>query len=87
MAGYFISGTDTEIGKTQVTLGLIMALKNAGMKVGGMKPVASGCSRTKEGLRNEDAIQIQSICDINTSYDLINPYAFEPPVAPTYCRA
>ncbi len=44
--------------------------------------MASGCSRTKEGLRNEDAIQIQSICDINTSYDLINPYAFEPPVAP-----
>ena len=52
------------------------------MKVGGMKPVASGCSRTKEGLRNEDALQIQSFSDINNSYDLINPYAFEPPVAP-----
>ncbi|MBT7952386.1 MAG: dethiobiotin synthase [Gammaproteobacteria bacterium] len=82
MAGYFISGTDTEIGKTLITLGLMMALKNVGMKVGGMKPVASGCSRTKEGLRNEDAIQIQTYCDTSNSYDLINPYAFEPPVAP-----
>jgi dethiobiotin synthetase len=82
MAGYFISGTDTETGKTLITLGLMVALKNAGMKVGGMKPVASGCSRTKEGLRNEDAIQIQSFSDANKSYDLVNPYAFEPAVAP-----
>ena len=47
-----------------------------------MKPVASGCRRTKAGLRNEDA---ESICQASTpavSYDLVNPYAFEEPVAP-----
>ena len=78
----FLTGTDTGIGKTWVTLGLMSALRAKGQKVVGMKPVASGCRQTKAGLRNEDA---ESICQASTpavSYDLVNPYAFEEPVAP-----
>jgi dethiobiotin synthetase len=82
MRGYFISGTDTDVGKTVLTLGLMTALKKTGMKVGGMKPVASGCIRTKNGLRNEDALQIQSLSDNDPPYEQVNPYAFVPPVAP-----
>jgi dethiobiotin synthetase len=80
--GYFVTGTDTEIGKTVVTLSLISALKATGIKVGGMKPVASGCERTSLGLRNDDALKIQSLSSEDQVYELVNPYAFEPPIAP-----
>jgi dethiobiotin synthetase len=82
MAGYFITGTDTEIGKTLTTLALMQSLKKAGRQVGGMKPVASGCVRTRSGLRNDDAMRIKSMADIEVPYDLVNPYAFEAAVAP-----
>ncbi len=82
MPGYFISGTDTNIGKTVVTLGLMTALQKTNLKVTGMKPVASGCVSTREGLRNEDALKIRSLSSNEHSYEQFNPYAFEPPVAP-----
>ena len=87
MGGYFISGTDTGIGKTVVTLGLMVALKGRSVKVTGMKPVASGCIRTNEGLRNEDARKIQLLSDHDVPYEQVNPYAFEPPVAPHVAAA
>ena len=83
MSGYFITGTDTGVGKTCVVLGLMAALKKSSSKVLGMKPVASGCVRTDEGLRNEDALQIQRLGDIDVPYEQVNPYAFEHAVAPT----
>ncbi len=87
MSGYFITGTDTGVGKTCVALGLMEALKTSSAKVLGMKPVASGCIRTNEGLRNEDALQIQRLGDIDVPYEQINPYAFEPAVAPHVAAA
>ena len=80
--GYFITGTDTEIGQTWVTLGLMAALQAQGKKVAGMKPVASGCEITEEGLRNADALQIMQQASAEIDYDVVNPYAFAPPIAP-----
>ena len=60
-SSYFITGTDTEIGKTWCTLALIQYFKNQGLRVAGMKPIASGCDCTKAGFRNSDAKQILEI--------------------------
>lgn len=80
--GLFITGTDTGVGKTQVTLGLMSCLHQQALKVAGMKPVASGCYHTEHGLQNADAIAIQQLCSISLPYRDINPYALEPAIAP-----
>ncbi|MGQ9658916.1 MAG: dethiobiotin synthase [Thermochromatium sp.] len=82
MSGFFITGTDTGCGKTEITLGLMAALQSRGQRVLGMKPVASGCVRRPEGLRNADAerLQAQGTCPVR--YALVNPYALQPPIAP-----
>ena len=85
--GYFISGTDTGCGKTLVTLGLMQRLQQEGLATLGMKPVASGCERQTEGLRNDDALQIQHQGSRPLTYAQINPYAFEPPIAPHLAAA
>lgn len=79
----FITGTDTGVGKTWVTLGLMVALKQRGFQVAGMKPVASGCERRPEGLRNRDALLLQEQCARPIPYRVINRYAFEPAIAPS----
>lgn len=80
--GYFVAGTDTGVGKTLIATVLMAALKARGATVAGMKPVASGCARSASGLRNDDALALQYAASIATDYDAINPYAFEPPIAP-----
>jgi dethiobiotin synthetase len=80
--GYFVTGTDTGVGKTWVTLGIMQALQSQGRTVVGMKPVASGAQQTPEGLRNEDALLIQARGNQPLPYSLVNPYCFEPPLAP-----
>lgn len=82
MKGWFVTGTDTGIGKTFITVGLLRYLNEKGIKAAGMKPVASGCERTGEGLRNEDALRILDASAPGVPYDLVNPYSFEPPIAP-----
>ncbi len=82
MIKLFVTGTDTEVGKTRISLGLMRALKNEGSSVVGMKPLASGCRRGSAGLRNEDAELIRDECTAELPYELLNPYAFEEPVAP-----
>ena len=78
----FITGTDTEVGKTVVSVIVIRALVERGYKVIGMKPVASGSKRTSKGLRNDDADQLIKASNVATPYADINPYAFEPAIAP-----
>jgi len=85
--GIFITGTDTGCGKTQVTLGLMRLLQTRGESVLGMKPVASGAVRTPDGLRNEDALRIQRQSSQKLPYDWVNPFAYEPPVAPHLAAA
>jgi dethiobiotin synthetase len=82
LRGFFVTGTDTGIGKTWVACGLLSALQQRGYAVIGMKPVASGCMHTPAGLRNEDALRLQALSSIQLPYEMLNPYAFEPPIAP-----
>lgn len=79
---YFITGTDTEIGKTTLAAGLLHAARLAGLSTAAAKPVASGCERTPEGLRNEDALALLAECSLPLAYDQVNPFAFQPAVAP-----
>ena len=80
--GYFITGTDTGVGKTAVTLGLMQALQDRGNTVVGMKPVAAGCEQTLAGLHNDDALWLQQQASIELDYAQVNPYAFAPAIAP-----
>jgi dethiobiotin synthetase len=80
--GYFITGTDTNVGKTWATIVLMRHFKSRGKTVAGMKPVASGCLMQGGGLKNEDALLIQENASLQIDYDLINPYAYELPVSP-----
>ena len=82
MNGFFITGTDTSCGKTEITLGLMQLLQDKRQIVLGMKPIASGATATAEGLRNEDATRIQAQGTIQVDYAEINPYVYEPPIAP-----
>lgn len=79
---FFITGTDTGCGKTQVSVQLMKYLKQQGLTVSAMKPLASGCEKTEEGWRNEDALNLHAECDGEWAYEEINPYAFVPPIAP-----
>lgn len=81
-SGFFITGTDTEVGKTWCSLGLMAKLQQQGKTVVAMKPVASGCTETTAGLRNEDALLLQAQGSAPIDYGLINPYAFAPAIAP-----
>ena len=79
---YFITGTDTDVGKTTVAAGLLQAARAAGLSTAAGKPVASGCEATPEGLRNADALALMAQCTVALSYEEINPVAFEPAIAP-----
>lgn len=80
--GYFVTGTDTGVGKTLVTCALLHAFAARGERVVGMKPVAAGARRSADGLRNNDVEQILAAGNIRAPRHLVNPYCFEPPVAP-----
>ena len=80
--GYFITGTDTNVGKTWVTIALMRYFKGQGKSIVGMKPVAAGCLLQDGRLRNEDALLIQENASLHIDYDLINPYAYKMPVSP-----
>lgn len=81
-SGYFITGTDTNVGKTWATIALMRYFKNQGKSVVGMKPVASGCFVQDGQLKNDDALLIQENASLPVDYDLINPYAYPLPVSP-----
>lgn len=83
MPALYITGTDTGAGKTQVTASLLHALRKRGLRVAGMKPVASGCTRDSAGWRNEDALALQAASSAPIpDYALINPIALPLPTAP-----
>jgi dethiobiotin synthetase len=80
--GVFVTGTDTEIGKTFCSRLLMIALQQRGLSVAGMKPVASGGEYRNGELVNDDALQLQQQSDRDLPYEWVNPYVFEPPIAP-----
>ncbi|MDX1528091.1 MAG: dethiobiotin synthase [Gammaproteobacteria bacterium] len=85
--GIFVTGTDTGVGKTWVSLGLMAALKAERLTVTAMKPVSAGCERTPDGLRNEDALLLMRQASVDHPYERVNPAAFEPAIAPHIAAA
>ncbi len=79
---WFITGTDTEVGKTVASTALLQAAKAAGFCSVGYKPVASGCEVTDEGVRNSDALALQRHSALALPYETINPLAFIEPTSP-----
>ncbi|WP_100638620.1 dethiobiotin synthase [Marinobacter salexigens] len=79
---FFVTGTDTGVGKTMVSAAILEAAKAAGKRTLGMKPIASGCDSTTEGLRNDDALMLQRAATESLAYDIVNPIALEPAIAP-----
>lgn len=79
---FFITGTDTNVGKTFIAASLLLAAKARGMTTAALKPVAAGCEKTPEGLRNADALLLQSVITQKLYYEQINPIALEAAIAP-----
>jgi len=86
-SAYFITGTDTGVGKTSVAVALLQAGINRGLSTAAVKPVAAGCEISSEGLRNDDALFLQQACTTALSYEQINPFALEPAIAPHFAAA
>ncbi len=84
---YFITGTDTGIGKTLVAAALLRRLREAGVKVAGMKPIAAGAIAGPEGPANDDALLLQAESSVHQSYAIVNPWLFEPAIAPHIAAA
>ncbi|MGH8263964.1 MAG: dethiobiotin synthase [Steroidobacteraceae bacterium] len=80
--GFFVTGTDTGVGKTHVSVALMQALARNGARVVGMKPVASGCELQDGRLVNEDALLLWRAGNVDVQYADVNPYAFAPAIAP-----
>lgn len=78
----FIAGTDTGVGKTHVSAGLLRAARGLGIAACGFKPVASGCRHTAQGLRNSDARALMRASGTRAAYEDVSPYAFAPAIAP-----
>ncbi|OED44069.1 dethiobiotin synthase [Endozoicomonas sp. (ex Bugula neritina AB1)] len=79
---YFVTGTDTDVGKTLITCGLLEAAGRQGLNTLALKPVAAGCDMTDEGLRNDDALKLMDAATIQLPYEQVNPFALRPPIAP-----
>jgi dethiobiotin synthetase len=84
MTGFYVTGTDTGAGKTFASCALLHALRRAGRRAIGMKPVASGCEATPQGWRNEDALALIAASALTCDYALANPIALPEPTAPEF---
>ncbi|MES3675015.1 dethiobiotin synthase [Halomonas elongata] len=82
MPAYFVTGTDTDAGKTLVASGLLALARRRGHTTLGLKPVASGCDATPRGLRNIDALTLGEQSTPEVPYEVLNPYAYAPAIAP-----
>ena len=87
MNGIFITGTDTGVGKTFTTCGLISVLANLGKRVGVLKPAETGCCLQDGILYPEDATRLAAFARTTEPLDLICPYRFAPPLAPSVAAA
>ncbi|MDP2784498.1 MAG: dethiobiotin synthase [Sulfurimicrobium sp.] len=85
--GLFVTGTDTGVGKTLISCALLHAYAAMGNSTVGMKPVAAGCEPYGSGLRCEDVELLRHASSVQAPIELVNPYAFAPPVAPHVAAA
>lgn len=81
--GLFITGTDTGVGKTFVTAGMLRALNGMGYRSCPMKPVETGCARRGGVLVPADAIKLLSASGLNEPLDALNPYRFRHALSPS----
>ena len=79
---FFITGTDTDVGKTEVAAGLLEVANQKGLRTGAIKPVAAGCEDRGDGPQNDDAIKLQALANVDLSYQQVNPVALDLPMAP-----
>lgn len=82
MISLFITGTDTDVGKTYVSIGLLKCFRHRGLQTLALKPVASGCKKQRLLWVNDDALALQREATILLPYENINPFRFEMPIAP-----
>ncbi|KEA51840.1 MULTISPECIES: dethiobiotin synthase [Mangrovibacter] len=79
---WFVTGTDTEVGKTVASCALLQAAAQHGFHTAGYKPVASGSEATPEGIRNSDALALQRNSTVPLAYHQVNPLVFLEPTSP-----
>ena len=79
---FFITGTDTGVGKTHIACKLIAEYVAQGYKVVGMKPVAAGCELVDGEWVNEDVLKLEAASNVQVPRELINPYSFKEAIAP-----
>ncbi|KAA1155231.1 dethiobiotin synthase [Pseudoalteromonas sp. FUC4] len=82
MKEFFITGTDTDAGKTHVTSLLLKLLAQHKKQAIGFKPLAAGCEMAFDQLVNADALILMESATVSAKYDVVNPFAFAPPIAP-----
>ncbi|MCC5830083.1 MAG: dethiobiotin synthase [Phycisphaeraceae bacterium] len=82
--GLFVTGTDTGVGKTVVSCAICRALRDRQprIRIGALKPMASGCRRDREGLVSEDAEALAHFADSRQPLDVVNPIRFAAPLSP-----
>lgn len=85
--GFFITGTDTGVGKTRIATALLHALSFRGLKTVGMKPIAAGAHEEAGTLMNEDVTALNRASSIAAPHALVNPYCFAPAIAPHLAAA
>ena len=81
MKSIFITGTDTDIGKTYITAGLAVTLRKMGVDIGVMKPFAAGNAQ-KNGFKSEDVEILSKAAQVNDPENLVNPQFFPIPASP-----
>jgi dethiobiotin synthetase len=82
MTAYFVTGTDTGVGKTRVSCALLRGLRHTHARCVGMKPVASGCEWVNGRWLNDDVAQLRAASTLTVPEPYDNPYAFPDPIAP-----
>lgn len=85
--GFFVTGTDTGVGKSLVACALLHALAAVGLRVVGMKPVAAGATHVNGAWINDDVEQLVAASNVAAPRTLVNPYCFAPPIAPHIASA
>ncbi|WP_018984842.1 dethiobiotin synthase [Salinimonas chungwhensis] len=87
MQSFFITGTDTEVGKTYFTAKLLETQRFAGKRVVGYKPVSAGCDIIDNVPVNEDAQALWQASNVGATLGQVNPVALLPPIAPHIAAA
>ena len=86
MSGIFVTGTDTDCGKTTVSVALLKALREQGKSVAPFKPVAAGAEQVNRQWQNDDALRLMRAADSSLLYEAVNPYCFQQPISPHLSR-